>query len=75
MDRIWQWAWDRYKKVFVGGLCRRDSRNLPVYLIPSFVVVAIEESHRYAEAAAVTVVAVLVLVYVIVLQARHEPLG
>jgi hypothetical protein len=43
---------------------------LPVYLLPSFVVVAAEESDHYVQAAAVTVIAVLVLVYVMVLPAR-----
>ena len=71
MDRIWQWAWDRYRTryswaAYAGAI----PALLPVYLIPSFVVVATEESDRYAEAAAVTVVAVLVLVYVMILPGR-----
>jgi hypothetical protein len=37
---------------------------LPTYLVPSFVVVAIEEPGHYVEAAAVTFVGVLLLVYV-----------
>jgi class 3 adenylate cyclase len=37
---------------------------LPIYLVPSFVVVASEDSGHYVEAAAVTVVALPVLVYV-----------
>jgi adenylate cyclase len=42
-----------------------------IYLIPSFCVVAFEESGRYVEAAAVTVVAVLVGGYVMVLPGRR----
>ena len=65
MDRIWQWAWDRYGARYSWAICVVALPVvLPIYLILSFVVVAFEESDRYVEAAAVTVVAVLVLVYV-----------
>ena len=40
---------------------------LPLYLFWSFLIVAVEKSGHYVEAAAVTVVAVLVLAYVIML--------
>ncbi|MEV3900988.1 adenylate/guanylate cyclase domain-containing protein [Mycobacterium sp. NPDC050551] len=68
MNRIWQWAWDRYRAryswaAYAGAI----PAILPVYLLPSFVVVATEESDRYVEAAGVTSIAVLVLVYVMVL--------
>src|SRR5689334_11929132 len=67
MDRIWQWAWDRYGAryswaTYAGAI----PALLPVYLIPSLVVVICEESDRYVEAAGVTVIATLVLVYVMV---------
>jgi adenylate cyclase len=68
MDRIWQWAWDRYGAryswaiwvvVFVS--------SVPVYLLWSFLVVAFEKSSHYVEAAVVTVVAVGVYASVSVL--------
>jgi hypothetical protein len=68
MDRIWQWAWDRYgAKYFWAVYAITFTALLPVYLVSSFVVVAFEKSDHYIEAAAVTVVAVSVLIYVIVL--------
>lgn len=68
MDRIWQWAWDRY-----GARYSWAMYAIPIpfllqpYLITSFLVLAFEGSGRYVEAAAVTVVAVLVVMYVTVL--------
>src|SRR5882757_5897406 len=55
MDRIWQWAWDRYGAryswaITVVGL----PIQLSIWLFASFVVVAFEKSDRYVEAAAVT---------------------
>jgi adenylate cyclase len=68
MDRIWQWAWDRYAARYSwAAFVVTFPVILPIYLLPSFVVVAAEESDHYVEAAAVTVIAVLVLVYVMVL--------
>ncbi len=68
MDRIWQWAWDRHGAryswaVFAVGF----PLLLPFYLFWSFLIVAVEKSGHYVEAAAVTVVAVLVLAYVVML--------
>jgi adenylate cyclase len=65
MDRIWQWAWDRFGAryswaVYVGSVCEL----LSVYLVLSLLIVAFEWSDRYIEAAAVTVGTVLVMVYV-----------
>ena len=68
MERIWQWAWDRYGAKYSWAICAIGfPLVLQVYLVFSIVVVAFEESDRYVEAAAVTVVAVLVQQYVIVL--------
>ena len=68
MDRIWQWAWDRYGARYSWAIYAiAFPRTLPIYLVSSFLIVAFEKSDHYVEAAAVTVVAVLVLVYVIVL--------
>jgi adenylate cyclase len=61
MDRIWQWAWDRYAARYSLALGAISFPIAPaIYLIPSFGVVALEDSDRYVEAAVVTVVAVLV---------------
>ena len=60
MDRIWQWTWDRYGARYswpVGAIFLL--MTLSIFLIPSFCVVALEESSRYVEAVAVTVVAAL----------------
>src|SRR3954451_21028727 len=67
MDRIWQWAWDRYGAryswvIYAAGL----AVVLPVYLVFSFVVLGYEKSPAYVETATVTGVAVLVLVYAII---------
>jgi adenylate cyclase len=68
MDRIWQWAWDRYGARYSWVGCAVSfPMTLAIYLIPSFVVVASEKSDHFVEAAAVTVIAVLVLVYVVTL--------
>jgi adenylate cyclase len=64
MDRIWQWAWDRYgahRYLWVMGvlLC---FGGIPAFVFFSSMIVAFEGSNRYAEAAAITV-AVLLLQY------------
>ena len=65
MDRIWQWAWDRYGPRYSWAICAvMFAVVLPSFLMLSFIVVAFEKSDRYVEAAAVTVVALPVLVYV-----------
>jgi hypothetical protein len=65
MDRIWQWAWDRYGPRYLWAICAVTFPVvLPFYLLLSFVVVTFEGSGYYVEAAAVTVLATLVLVFV-----------
>ncbi|OBJ87599.1 adenylate/guanylate cyclase domain-containing protein [Mycobacterium asiaticum] len=73
MDRIWQWAWDRYGTRFAWALCVIGFLvSLWVYLpLLSFPIVAFEKSGRYVEAAAVTVVAVLVIVCIMFLPDRR----
>ena len=67
MDRIWQWAWDRYGATYSWAFYAITFPFLlPIYLLNSSLIVAFEESDHYVEAAAVTVVAALVLVYVMV---------
>jgi adenylate cyclase len=68
MDRIWQWAWDRYAARYSWAISAVTFLVLlSIYLVPAIVVVAREGSGHYVEAAVVTVVAVLVLVYVMLL--------
>lgn len=68
MDRIWQWAWDRYGARYSWAVCAISFLVvLPTYLLTSFVVVAFEGGGHNFEAAAVTVVGVVVLMYVLVL--------
>jgi hypothetical protein len=68
MDRIWQWAWDRYGPRYSWAICAISLPSvLLAYLCGSFLIVAIEDSDHYVEAATVTVIAVPVLVYVVVL--------
>ena len=71
MDRIWQWAWDRYRARY-SWACWAITipLALPVYLAWSLLIVAFEKSDRYLEAAAATVIAVLGYVYVLVLPGR-----
>jgi adenylate cyclase len=65
MDRIWQWAWDRYgPRYSCAFFAIAYLVVLPVYLLVSFVVVAFEQSDYYLEAAAVTVVVLIVQAYV-----------
>src|SRR5262249_53991148 len=63
--RIWQWAWDRYGARYSWALYAIGMPFfLPPYLFWAFLIVAVERSGNYLEAAAVTVVAVPVLGYV-----------
>jgi adenylate cyclase len=64
MDRIWQWAWDRYGARYSWVIYAVSvSELLSVYLVLSFLIVAFERSDRYVEVAALTVATVLVMVY------------
>ncbi|HEX5252302.1 MAG TPA: adenylate/guanylate cyclase domain-containing protein [Mycobacterium sp.] len=68
MERIWQWAWDRYGAryswaVYAVGI----PLMLPTYLFWLFLIVAVQGSGRYIETAAVAVVAAPVSWYVTVL--------
>ncbi|HEX5253200.1 MAG TPA: adenylate/guanylate cyclase domain-containing protein [Mycobacterium sp.] len=73
MDRIWQWAWDRYGARYtwpcgvIGFLIA-----YPIYaILLSFPIVAFEKSGQYVEAAVVTVGAVLVLVCMLIVPGRR----
>jgi class 3 adenylate cyclase len=72
MDRIWQWAWDRYAAKYSWAVSViAYPVALVVYLPLSFLIVAFEKSGRYGEVAAVVVVAVMVLECVISLPDRR----
>ncbi|AKS36784.1 adenylate/guanylate cyclase domain-containing protein [Mycolicibacterium goodii] len=68
MDRLWQWAWDRYK-IRYSWACWAITFALagPVYLAWTIGIVAFEKSDRYLEVAAVTAVAVAAYLYVVAL--------
>ncbi|GAS99226.1 family 3 adenylate cyclase [Mycolicibacterium canariasense] len=60
MDRIWQWAWDRFgARHRWAGLAVVVPAGVPVYLFWSFLIVALERSRHYVEAAVVTLVILL----------------
>ncbi|OBA84200.1 cyclase [Mycobacterium sp. 1164966.3] len=64
MDRIWQWAWNRFGARYTWAICAITfTVILPAYLVLSFFVAAFEKSGHYVEAAAVTVVVVLLGLY------------
>ncbi|WP_068280005.1 adenylate/guanylate cyclase domain-containing protein [Aldersonia kunmingensis] len=68
MDRIWQWAWDRYRARYTWAVFAISYfAILPFWLLGAGLVVAFEESDRYLEAAAVAVVGALLLAYYSVL--------
>src|ERR1700712_37572 len=68
MDRIWQWAWDRYASRYTWATSAAALIvSLPIYFVfLSLPIVAFERSGRYVEAAVITVAAVLVLVWILV---------
>jgi class 3 adenylate cyclase len=73
MERIWQWAWDRYKSKFLLAFSVIGYPFLfLIYVFASFVVVALENSGRYVEAAVITAVAVVVLMCLLLLPGRRQ---
>jgi len=72
MDRIWQWAWDRYGARYSWAIWAiLTPVYLQIYLVLSFGVVAYEGSDHFVQAAVLTGVVVLAAVYVLV----HPGLG
>jgi adenylate cyclase len=68
MDRIWQWTWNRYPARYSWAASAvMTVLTLPVYVFWSFLIVAVEGTRQYVEAAAVSVVAMPVLAYVVML--------
>lgn len=73
MDRIWQWAWDRYGARYSWATWLLTfASGLPVYLVWSWGVVAFEESSHYVEASVIASVAVLVLALMLVLPGNRQ---
>ncbi|WP_292991425.1 adenylate/guanylate cyclase domain-containing protein [Mycobacterium sp.] len=70
MDRIWQWAWDRYgPRYYIWWLCAAVIFvSLPIYsTMVTLPIIAFEKSSRYSTATAATVAAVVVLAWVMIL--------
>jgi adenylate cyclase len=68
MDRIWQWAWDRYGPRYSWALLIGSFASaLPVFLVWSWIVVAFEKSGHYVEASFFAGVVTLVMACVTVL--------
>ena len=68
MDRIWQWAWDRFGARYSWAMWMVTfASGLPVYLVWSWSVVAFEKSSHYAEASVIAGIAVLVLAFMAIL--------
>jgi adenylate cyclase len=64
MDRIWQWAWDRYPTRYRWALyVLTFPIAMSVYSLLTFLIVAYEKSDRYLAVAAVTAGAVVLLEY------------
>ncbi|MGV0813291.1 adenylate/guanylate cyclase domain-containing protein [Mycolicibacterium boenickei] len=64
MDRIWQWAWDRYGARYSWAICVVTFPiALPIYFLLSFVILGFEGANHYVEASVIAVVTSIVLVY------------
>jgi class 3 adenylate cyclase len=62
MDRIWQWAWDRFgARHRWAALAVLVPAGLPIYLFWSYLVVAVEGTRHFVEATVVAVVALITL--------------
>lgn len=73
MGRIWQWAWDRYAEHYLWAFCIIGfPLLLQILLVPSFAVVALEDSASYLEAAVAAAITVAALLFVTALPARSE---
>ncbi|OBF42211.1 cyclase [Mycobacterium sp. ACS1612] len=68
MDRIWQWAWDRYGPKYSWAISALIFLPMLLsYVLLSSVVVAFERSSHYVEAIVFTMAAVVVDAYVVIL--------
>ncbi|QEN15724.1 adenylate/guanylate cyclase domain-containing protein [Mycolicibacterium sp. ELW1] len=74
MERIWQWAWDRFRSRFSwAAWLLTFLLAYPVYVAWSLAIVAFERSDRYAAAAAVTAVVVLGYLFSVVIPGSEDP--
>jgi adenylate cyclase len=68
MDHLWQRAWERYGAKYSWAICAISFVvPFPIYLVLSFVIVAIENSDRYLAAAGATAVVMVMLAYGLIL--------
>jgi len=68
MDRIWQWAWDRYGARYSWAIgAGLIAVQLPGDLVWASLIVGFEKSNHYIEATVVTVIVVAMLSLVVVL--------
>jgi adenylate cyclase len=66
MDRIWQWAWDRYASHYTWAVFLISFVvSLPVHLFWAFLVLANEGSSAYVRAGAISVGLLVALVFVV----------
>ncbi|OBK72745.1 adenylate/guanylate cyclase domain-containing protein [Mycobacterium sp. 1274761.0] len=66
MERIYQWAWDRYAAKYSWAVYVVSIPvSLPAYVFWSFLILAVEGSDHYVEAAAITVPAVVAMGYAV----------
>ena len=64
MDRVWQWIWNRHAARYSWAVyILAITVSLPNYIVWSSLIVAVEGSTAFVEAAAVAVVAVPLLAY------------
>src|SRR5258708_6887142 len=73
MDRIWQWAWNRHGARYSWAICAMSLPSVLLAYVPgSFLIVAVEDSDHYVEAAIAPVIAAPVLVYGVGLAGMRE---
>lgn len=64
MDRVWQWAWDRYPGRYSWAMFAiAAALNFGVYLFFAMLIVALERSDRYLAAAGLTAATVVLATY------------
>ena len=72
MDRIWQWAWNRYAPRYIWAIyALAFPVVLPVYLFMTLPIVAFEKSGRYVEIAMITAAALVALELIMIVPDRR----
>ena len=73
MDRFWQWVWDRYGPRYSWALAIFFiALTLPPYMFWSLVIVGVNKSPHYVQAAAITVCVLALLNCLIVISCRGK---